>query len=90
MEHSVIHGLPLGPRVTAVAPMGGYKLLLTFNNGERRVFDARPLLSTRAYKPLENAGFFELVKVAHGSILWPNDIDYCPDTLYAESVLAQD
>ncbi|MDR3012506.1 MAG: DUF4160 domain-containing protein [Chitinispirillales bacterium] len=29
---------------------------------------------------------FEAVGVDHGSVQWPKDIDYCPDTLYMESV----
>jgi len=72
-------------RVSAILPMDNHILLLTFDNGERRVFDASPLFSEPAFKPLQNKGFFESVRAAYGSILWPNDIDYCPDTLYAES-----
>ena len=79
------YGKPIGPRVTSVSPMEEFKLLLTFNNSERRIFDAKPLFSYGVFKPLQNKAFFESVKAAHGSILWPNDIDYCPDTLYMES-----
>jgi hypothetical protein len=71
--------------VSEVSPIEDYRLLLTFTNGERRIFNAKPLLSIEAYKPLKNKQLFERVKVAFGSVLWPNDIDYCPDTLYAES-----
>lgn len=83
--NDIIYGEPLGPRVTAVSPLEDYKLLLTFNNGERRMFDAKPLLSMKVFKPLQNKHFFKSVKVSYGSIWWPQDIDYCPDTLYAES-----
>ena len=79
-------GSQLGPRVLAVTPMDDYKLFLTFTNGERRIFDAGPLLKLTAFKPLANKNFFQLVKVAYGTLLWPRDIDYCPDTLYNESV----
>jgi len=89
MDHT-IKGSPLGPRVMAVTPAADYMLLLTFTNGERRIFDAKPLLETAAFKPLINKSFFQSVKVAYGSVLWPQDIDYCPDTLYMESVPAND
>ena len=82
---TIICGEPLGPRVSAVSPIEGYRLLLTFNNGECRMFDAKALFALSVFKALQNKAFFESVKVANGSILWPNGIDYCPDTLYAES-----
>jgi len=84
----IICGMPLGPRVSEVLPMEDYKLALTFTNGEKRIFDVKPLLSIRAFTSLRNRKVFEAVKVAYGSVLWPNDIDYCPDTLYMESVPA--
>ena len=88
-ENTLIYGEPLGPRVTEVLPDTDYRLLLTFNNGEQRIFDARPLLSMNVFKPLQNKEFFASVKVAYGTIIWPQDIDYCPDTLYSESILVK-
>ena len=85
----LISGGPLGPRVTAVTPVDDYKLHLTFTNGEQRIFDAKPLLEIDVFKALASKSFFKMVKVAYGSVLWPQDIDYCPDTLYAESVPAE-
>ena len=86
MQESFIFGKPLGPRVSNVSPMEDYRLDLTFTNGERRVFDVKPLLSANAFKPLRNMQLFNCVKAAYGSVLWPDDIDYCPDTLYMESM----
>lgn len=87
MNNDIIFGKPLGPRVSTVEPIGNYKLALTFTNGEQRIFDAKPLLSMNVFKLLQNREIFNSVKVSHGSILWPNGIDYCPDTLYQESTL---
>jgi hypothetical protein len=84
--YDVITGAPLGPRVTAVTPAEEYTLILEFSNGERRVFNAMPLLDIDAFKPLADKAFFQTVKTAYGSISWPCGIDYCPDTLYNESV----
>ena len=82
----IIKGSALGPRVTAVIPAEDYMLQLTFTSGEQRMFDAKPLLEMAAFEPLTNISFFKSVKVAYGSVSWPQDIDYCPDTLYMESV----
>ncbi|MCL2512942.1 MAG: DUF2442 domain-containing protein [Oscillospiraceae bacterium] len=38
-----------------------------------------------AFRPLRNKEFFTAVKAEYGTVVWPNDIDYCPDTLYEES-----
>lgn len=87
MQDTIIYGKePLGPRVTSVKAMDDYCLDIMFDNGERRMFDAKPLLDYKVYAPLKNKGFFDSVFVAYGSIAWPGDIDYCPDTLYQESV----
>ncbi len=82
----IIKGAPLGPRVIEVIPNDNYELLLTFNNGEKRKFDAKQLLDMRVFAPLNNIAFFKSVKVEFGTVVWPKDIDYCPDTLYEQSV----
>jgi len=84
--NDIIVSAPLGPRVDSVRPMDDYRLFIAFDNGEHRIFDAKPLLSDGVFSALQNKAFFEMVKVVRGSILWPNDIDYCPDTLYIESI----
>jgi len=86
----IIYGEPLGPRVNSVVPLEDYKLLLTFDNGERRIFDAKRLLDMKAFAPLKNKPFFNLVRIEHDTISWPEDIDYCPDTLYMQSAPVAD
>ena len=75
----------LYPRVIDVKPTRDYTLILTFNNDERRLFDVQPLLDMKAFEPLKSESFFNLVRVSFGTTAWPNDIDYCSDTLYAQS-----
>ena len=84
--NDTVKGGPLGPRVTDVKTTDNYELIITFNNGEKRVFDANQLLDMKVFAPLKNPEFFKSVKVEFGTIVWPRDIDYCPDTLYAQSV----
>lgn len=83
---NIIKGAPLGPRVTDVIPSDNYELLITFNNGEKRIFDAHQLLDMKVFSPLKNIAFFKSVKVEFGTVVWPQDIDYCPDTLYVQSI----
>ena len=83
---NIVYGEPLGPRVSEVTPKDDYELLLTFDNGEKRSFDVKPLLEFEVFSPLSNREFFNSVKVEYGTVVWPQDIDYCPDTLYENSV----
>lgn len=76
----------MNPRVAEVITLEGCRLRLVFSNGERRIFDASPYLVYPAFSKLTNAGFFALARPEHGTVVWPNNIDFCPDTLYVESV----
>ena len=48
--------------VTNVQPQKDYTLILTFASGEKKLFDARPLLAKAIYKPLTNLSFFLTAK----------------------------
>lgn len=81
----MIVGAPLSPRVKQVEPTDNFELLLTFNNGEKKKFDAKILFDYPMYAPLKNIGFFKMVKVDNMCVYWNDDIDICPDTLYEHS-----
>lgn len=82
----IIKGTPLGPRVKQVEPTDNYELILTFNTGEKKMFDAKALFQYPMYAPLKNIGFFKMVKADNMCVYWNDDIDICPDTLYAQSI----
>jgi hypothetical protein len=75
----------MNPRVKSVNPEGGYLLRLTFTNDEERVYDCSHLLDFGVFKELREVEYFRQVKPAHGTVVWPNEQDICPDTLYEES-----
>jgi len=76
----------MNPRIKAVKPNLDYKLTLTFTTGEVRTFDVKPYLNTGIFKELKDMSLFNSVKPFLGSIQWQNGQDFCPDTLYLESV----
>jgi len=76
--------------VVTVKPMDNYMLYLEFDNGEQRIFDVKPSFKYDVYKPILDIDIFNMVKVDFGTAVWPGDIDYCHDTLYARSVLVQE
>jgi len=72
-------------KVTEVKAMSDYQLELTFNNGEVRVFDVRPYLDKGIFKELRDPAYFRLVRVAFGTVTWPHEQDFGPDSLYVAS-----
>jgi hypothetical protein len=76
----------MNPRVVAVRPHPDYTLTLTFANGEVRTFDVKPYLNIGIFRELQDQRFFNSVRPCLGSIQWQNGQDFCPDTLYLDSV----
>ncbi len=76
----------MNPRVVSVTPDDDFTLVLGFANGETRVFDCKPYLHEGVFRELADIGYFRRVTVMFGSVAWPHEQDFCPDTLYLESV----
>lgn len=75
------------PRVIDVIPdTKNKKLKLTFSSHEKRLFDVRPYLSKGIFKTLSDDEEFQKVKISFGTVQWPSGQDFCPDTLYEDSV----
>ena len=80
----------MNPRVKAVKPNPDYTLTLLFTNGEVRSFDVKPYLDIGIFTELKDMSLFNSVKPFLGSVQWKNGQDFCPDTLYVESVPCPD
>lgn len=72
----------LGPRVMTVETSENYRIIVKFNNGERKLFDMNQLLDMPAYQKLPEV--FTLARVEFGTVVWPGNIDVSPDTLYLQ------
>ena len=69
-----------------VKPLEPYRLLITFDNNEQRIFDVAPYLSDSFFAPLSNKSFFKSVRLNPLTVEWAGGIDICPDELYYNSV----
>jgi len=76
----------MNPRVANVKPEKNYMLHIRFRNGEEVFFDVKPYLDCEMFKQLKNIDFFNSVRPAYGTIQWANEVDFCPDTVYLNSV----
>lgn len=72
-------------RIKEVQPLNDYKILVTFNNGEKRIKDMKPYLEKGVFKKLKDESFFKSVKLAYGTVSWGNNIDLCADSIYETS-----
>ena len=75
----------MNPRVKKVIPTENYKLVLTFTNGEKGIYDCSGLINFGVFQELKNENYFKQVRVLDGTIVWPHEQDICPDTLYLDS-----
>jgi len=74
------------PALNKVTPLCDYRLLLTYGENERRVYDFTPNLSHKFYCQLADVNLFNLVSVIDGELEWPTGQDFCPHTLYEQSI----
>ena len=72
------------PGVISVVPLSDYRLLLTFDNAERRLFDVKPYLTKGVFSALADESLFRSVRVCFDTVQWSNGADLCPEVLYAE------
>ncbi len=72
--------------VLEVKPLEGFKLLLTFENKEKRIFDVSPYLEVGKFSELKEPALFNKVKVKFDSIEWSNRLDLDPELLYQKSI----
>ena len=70
--------------IIAVSYLSDYKLILTFENGEKKLVDLKNRLLGPVFEPLKDIDYFKKVYVDKelGTIAWPNGADKAPDVLY--------
>ena len=68
-----------------VKPLENYRLLITFDNNEKRIFDVSPYLDDSFFAPLRNITVFQTAKINPLTVEWAGGIDFCPDEIYYNS-----
>lgn len=73
------------PGVKSVEPAEGHKLILVFDDGAKRVFDAKPLLNFGRFRSLASDEAFRKVRVSFDTVEWKDGLDIDPEYLYENS-----
>lgn len=87
-------------KIVNVVPNDNFTLILSFDNGEKRIYDMQPLLKVNTvFEKIMNIDDFKRVYLddmhcvswdidpnVDSNIVWNNKIDLCPDSCYIDSV----
>ena len=76
------------PSLTEATPAKDYRVHVRFEDGLTADLDLSYLLDYGGvFEPLRDLGFFRRLRADEeaGTIVWPNDADIAPETLYAHA-----
>lgn len=90
-------------KIVSVKPNEDFTLFLTFDNGERRILDVKPVLDKGGvFTPFRDYNNFKRVYLddtgcvswdidpeVDSNVVWNNKVDICPDGCYVDSVPVQ-
>ena len=68
--------------ITKLNYVGNYTLELHFDDGVVKQVNLDKFIGKGVSAKLGDIDFFKQVKVENGYLLWPNNYDLCPNTLY--------
>ncbi len=74
-------------RIKKVQALKDYRILIIFDNGEKRIKDMKPYLEKGVFKKLKDEEIFKSVKLEYGTVSWGDNIDLCADSIYETSSL---
>ena len=74
--------------VTSAEYVGGYKIRVTFNTGQRGIVDLKDALWGPVFEPVKDPSVFQRFKVSETlhTICWENDADFAPEFLLERMV----
>lgn len=71
--------------ITEVQATDDHRLILKFDNNERRVFNLSPYLSIGRFAELRDINVFKQIGISFDTVEWKNGLDIDPEFLYAKS-----
>ena len=79
------------PRIQNVTPQRGKTLLVTFENGVRKVYDCGPLLQRDVFRSLQDDAVFRCAHAdSHGyGVVWNDDIDLAESEIWINGRTAE-
>jgi hypothetical protein len=76
----------MNPRVVHAKACSPTAVSIIFTNGDHGVLDVSRYLQFPVFAPLRDPGFFARVHADRGTVVWSDELDLCPDTVWADTV----
>jgi hypothetical protein len=87
-------------KIVSVTPNDDFTLTLSFDNGERRLLDVKPMLMKgtvfepfcdianfkRVYLDAQHCVSWDIDPTVDSETVWNNKVDLCPDSCYIDSI----
>jgi hypothetical protein len=58
-----------------------HRIKVTLSNGNKGIFDVKPYLDRGVFKELKDYEYFRRARIEFGTIVWPNEQDFSPETI---------
>ena len=73
-------------QIVAADRLGDYRLMVTFNDGAKRIFDGHSLLNGPVFAPLADEKVFNDYALDYETLTWLNgEVDIAPEFVYEHS-----
>ena len=69
------------PDVIDFEILSDYRIRVTLSNGNKGIFDVKPYLDKGIFKELKDYNYFRRARIEFGTITWPNEQDFSPETI---------
>ena len=67
--------------IISAIPQDNFLIEIVTSSGISGTFDVKPYFGGSAFEELQDESYFHLVRPAHHGIIWPNEQDFCSDTI---------
>lgn len=77
------------PKIKSIKALRNKKIKVTFQNGDIKIYDCRPLLEEEPFKALEDEALFRTVQAEkHGyAVMWNDVIDLAESEIWINGFL---
>lgn len=72
------------PDVVDFKILPDYRIKVTLSNGKTGIFNVTPYLDKGIFSELKDYAYFKRARIEFGTIVWPNEQDFSPETIEAK------
>ncbi len=69
------------PDVVDFEILPDHKIKVALSNGKKGIFDVKPYLDRGIFNELKDYNYFKRARIEFGTITWPNEQDFSPETI---------